>query len=59
MGTIRDKAKELGISVHAVYDAISRGLQQPTAGQRHKLREYQRSVPRETEHNAPKLSEVV
>jgi len=55
-GTVRGKAKELGISVHALYDAISRGLQQPTAGQRFKLREY-RNVPRETAHIEP--NEVV
>jgi hypothetical protein len=51
MGTVRDKAKELGISVHAVYDAISRGLHKPTAGQRFKLREY--DVSRESEQPAP------
>jgi hypothetical protein len=52
-GTVRDKAREYGISMHAVYDAISRGLHQPTAGERFKLREYERSVSRETEHNEP------
>jgi hypothetical protein len=40
MGTVRDKAKEHGISVSALYDAIARGLQKPTAGQRFKVREY-------------------
>ncbi len=40
MGTVRDKAKEFGISVNATYDAISRGLQKPTSGQRFKLRDY-------------------
>ena len=53
-GTVRDKAKEHGVSVHAIYDAISRGLHQQTAGQRFKLREYERSVSRGTEHNEPK-----
>jgi uncharacterized protein (DUF983 family) len=49
MGTVRDKAKELGISVCAVYDAISRGLQQPTAGQRFKISQYQSQIaPRGT-----------
>lgn len=51
MGTVRDKAKEHGISISAVYDAIARGLQQPTSGQRFKLAEYQRSVPRESNHS--------
>lgn len=53
MGTVRDKARELGISVCAVYDAIARGLDKPTAGQRFKLREYERSVdvPRETKQS--------
>lgn len=48
MGTVRDKAKEYGISVSAFYDAVARGLQLPTAGQRFKLAEYQRAanVPR-------------
>lgn len=41
IGTMRDKAKELGISVSALYDAIARGLGKPTCGQRFKLREYQ------------------
>jgi len=48
MGTVRHKAAELGISVCAVYDAIKRGLSQPTAGQRFKLNEYERGVSRET-----------
>ena len=40
VGTVRDKAKEYGISVSALYDAIARGLGKPTAGQRFKVREY-------------------
>lgn len=40
MGTVRDKAKELGISVCAVYDAIARGLGKPTAGERFKVNSY-------------------
>lgn len=48
MGTVRDKAKELGISVCAVYDAISRGLQKPTSFERFKLNDYLRDVPRES-----------
>jgi hypothetical protein len=44
MGTVRDKAKELGISIPALYDSIKRGLNQPTAAQRFKLRD----VPRES-----------
>lgn len=51
MGTVRDKAKEYGISVSAFYDAVARGLQKPTSGQRFKLSQYQRSVPRESKHN--------
>jgi hypothetical protein len=51
MGSVREKAKEMGISVCAVYDAIARGLQKPTAGQRFKLSEYQREVPRESIQN--------
>jgi len=39
MGTVQAKAKELGISVCAVYDAIARGNGQPTAGERFKLRD--------------------
>jgi hypothetical protein len=41
MGTVRSKAKEMGISVCAVYDAIARGLGKPTAGTRFKLNAYQ------------------
>jgi hypothetical protein len=51
MGTVRDKAKELGVSIPALYDSIKRGLQQPTAGQRFKLSQYQRDVSRETIHS--------
>jgi len=46
VGTVRDKAKEYGISVSALYDAIARGLQKPTAGQRFKVAQYQRDVSR-------------
>jgi len=45
MGTVRDKAKEYGISVSAFYDAVARGLGKPTSGQRFKVRDY---VPRES-----------
>lgn len=48
MGTVRDKAREYGISVSAFYDAVARGLQKPTAAQRFKLSEYEREVPRES-----------
>ncbi len=48
MGSVRDKAREYGISVSAFYDAVSRGLQRPTAAQRLQLADYQRSVPRES-----------
>lgn len=52
VGTMRDKAREYGISVSALYDAIARGLSKPTAGQRFKLASYQRDVPRESTHSA-------
>jgi hypothetical protein len=42
MGTVRSKAKEMGISVQALYDSISRGLNQPTSGMRFKLRDVSR-----------------
>jgi hypothetical protein len=51
MGTVRSKAKEMGISVCAVYDAIARGLGKPTAGERFKLSEFSRDVPRESPNN--------
>lgn len=40
LGSVQQKAKELGISVCAVYDAIARGQGRPTAGSRFKLRDY-------------------
>lgn len=51
VGTVRGKAREYGISVSALYDAIARGLQKPTAGQRFKLASYQRDVSRESKHS--------
>ena len=39
LGSVQQKAKDLGISVGAVYDAISRGAGRPTAGARFKLRD--------------------
>lgn len=49
LGTVQQKAKEMGISVSAVYDAIARAQGRPTAGIRFKLREY--DVPRESTNN--------
>jgi hypothetical protein len=40
MGTVRDKARELGISIPALYDSIKRGLGEPTRAQKYKVREY-------------------
>lgn len=40
LGTVQSKARELGISVSALYDAIARGQQRPTAGERMKLAGY-------------------
>ena len=60
MGTVQQKARELGISVCAVYDAIARGSKTPTRNQKHKLASYLREmseklrepmVPRESPHN--------
>lgn len=51
MGTVQQKAKELGISVCAVYDAIARGQGRPTAGTRFKLRDLVSDVSRESIHN--------
>jgi hypothetical protein len=51
MGTVRDKAKELGISIPALYDSIKRGLGKPTAAQTFKLREYERSESIRSESN--------
>lgn len=51
MGSVRDKAREYGISVCAVYDAIARGLGKPTAGERFKINDYLRDVPRESIHS--------
>ncbi len=44
MGTMREKAKEFGISIPALYDAIARGLNKPTAAQRFKLRDVSRET---------------
>ena len=38
--TVRGKARELGISVAALYDSIARGNQLPTAAARFKTRDY-------------------
>ena len=51
MGTVQQKARELGISVCAVYDAIARGQGRPTAGARFKVREHVDDVPRESPNN--------
>jgi len=48
LGTVQSKARELGISVSALYDAVARGRGQPTAGERFKLRDF---VPRESPHS--------
>jgi hypothetical protein len=45
LGSVQQKARELGISVCAVYDAIARGQGKPTAGARFKVRDH---VPRES-----------
>jgi hypothetical protein len=52
MGTVRSKAKELGISVCAVYDAIARGLGKPTTGERFKIAHAFDDVPRESIQSA-------
>lgn len=44
LGTVQSKARELGISVGALYDAISRGSKKPTAAQRHKFVAYLRQL---------------
>jgi hypothetical protein len=51
MGTVREKAREYGISVSAFYDAVARGLGKLTAGQRFKVRDY---VPRESKQTESK-----
>jgi hypothetical protein len=38
--TVHEKAKSLGISVSALYDAAARGRNQPTAAERFKLSQY-------------------
>ncbi len=38
--TMIGKAKELGISISALYDAIARGNQLPTSAERFKTRDY-------------------
>lgn len=57
LGSVRQKARELGISVPTLYDAIARGQKQPTHNERYKLAVYLRElseklreplVPRET-----------
>lgn len=53
LGTVQSKARELGISVSALYDAIARGKNTPTAGARFKLARYleglsDSNVPRES-----------
>lgn len=49
LGTVQSKARELGISVSALYDAIARGQGKPTTGERFKLRDY---VSRESNDSA-------
>jgi hypothetical protein len=51
MGTVRDKAKELGISIPALYDSIKRGLGEPTRAQKYKVREYAASESIQSESN--------
>ncbi len=47
--SVADKAKELGISVSALYDAIARGQNKPTSGERFKLNSF--DVSRESNQN--------
>jgi hypothetical protein len=49
-GTVHEKAKSLGISVSALYDAAARGRNQPTAAERFKLR-YLDDVSRESKQS--------
>jgi hypothetical protein len=62
LGSVRQKAREIGISVPALYDAIARGQKQPTHNERFKLASYLREmsaklreplpeVPRESLHS--------
>jgi hypothetical protein len=51
MGTVRDKARELGISIPALYDSIKRGLGEPTRAQKYKVREYAASESIQSESN--------
>jgi hypothetical protein len=48
--TVHEKAKSLGISVSALYDAAARGRKEPTAAERFKLARYleELNVPRES-----------
>lgn len=50
MGTVQQKARELGISVSALYDAIARGDGRLTTGARYKLA-HAFDVSRESPHN--------
>jgi hypothetical protein len=55
MGSVQQKAKELGISVCAVYDAISRGLGKPTAGTRFKLASYLKDMSAKLREPLPEV----
>ena len=49
LGTVQSKARDLGISVSALYDAIARGQGRMTAGARMKISSYRSDlVPRES-----------